>query len=106
LALEVCDTTLREWRRFWGLPIDVNDNGQDEFTIESYRDSRKTEKAARRLGFDDFEDAYRHFKLRELLSDPEIAGKLGIGVRSVVRRKPVELRGLAIQHTRRGRELR
>jgi hypothetical protein len=88
------------------LPIDVNDNGQDEFTIENYKNGRKTERAAQHLGFDDFEDAYRHFKLRRLLSDPEIAKKLGISVRSVVRRKPAELQGLAIQHTRRGREIR
>jgi len=88
------------------LPIDVNDNGQDEFTIEDYKKGRKTERAARRLDFASFEDAYRYFKLRELLTDPEIAKKLGISIRSVVRRKPVELQGLAIQHTRGGRELR
>ena len=105
-ALGVCDKTLRSWRKFWDLPIDVNDNGQDEFTLEDYKNSRKTEKAAKQLDFASFEDAYRYFKLRKHLTDPEIAKRLGVSVRSIVRRKPAELQGLSIQHTRRGRELR
>lgn len=102
----VCDKTLRSWRRYWGLPIDVNDNGCDEFTVMDRERNRKTEKAARHLEFSSFEDALRFFKLRECLTDPEIAKKLGVSVRSVVRRKPPELRGIMVQHSRAGRVLR
>lgn len=102
-ALGCAQSTLKEWRRALGLPLDQNDKVRDP---SSTPERTPTDLAARELGYEDAEDAVLDMRLREQMTIFQAAERLGVHYCTVVLYTPKKLRGTIYNRSERWWQVR
>jgi len=89
-ALDIALSTLKEWRRELGLPLDQHDNVYDPSSMPDYT---PTDRKAQAMGYQDATDAVLDMRLKQGLTIKQVADRMGCHYCTVTSYTPLRLRG-------------
>jgi len=98
-CLDICRTTLLEWRKALDIGVDTSDKRYDPSSYPDGKPIQHLDHRAKKLGYEDAKDAVLDLRLEQGLTIKEAANVLDCHYNTITKHTPPSLRGEIYNHS-------